>query len=884
MASSDGSILIKTQVDTSGVKKGKKQIETSVNGIGKSISTVSSALTKLGAAIGIAFGVKAIVDFSKTAIKASNELENSLIGLQSIVEGQGKSFTKAKSFIDDYVKDGLVPAANATTAYKNLAMRGYSQAQIEKVMTALKDSAAFGRQASLSLGEAVTSATEGLKNENSILVDNAGVTKNVSKMWQDYARQIGVSVNNLTQAQKIEAEVNGIMQETRFQMGDAAKVANTFSGQASALSYAFNRLKVAVGDFIKPIIQAVMPAITTLINWLTKLFECLAKITALLFGKKICSSTSSAAKNAKAAEAATAGTLDNTNEIGKATKKANKQAEKQLATFDEIQKISENISDSASSDAEGAAGGSAIGESSEIAVEVSDMDPEPVNIFNDALKNVLATLEQMKNLFMEGFWRGFGDIDTSKIITSLDGIKQSLSNIFNDVNVKQAAQKLIDSYIKTFGTFVGAMASIGISIATGLVGGIEKFLSSNEERIKNDLIEMFDIMNEITNIVGDWWAAIANIFTVFAGENAQKLVACVLDIFYTMTSNITTLCLKVGRDVLSLIAQPIIDNQELIKATLNSGLQFLSGWVENIQLLISGILAKVQEAYDLFLKPIIDRMVAFLSEVLKKILNAYNQKVLPLLNKLSEQVKKVIEEHILPALDNFMEALKPIFEFINWAWDNILKPFLSWCLDVLINSFVHFFQTLTGLVSTFFTFVGEFIHGVSQAFKGLVEFLAGVFTGNWKMAWNGIKDIFAGVFNTILSVGKGVLNTIIDLINVFIRGVNAGLNLMSRIPGMGWLSFRIPEIPKLAQGAVIPPNKEFLAILGDQKQGVNIETPLQTMLDAFNAALAQNSNNTDSNNITVILELDNREFGRAVYKANNQESQRVGIKLGGAYA
>ena len=263
MASSDGSILIKTQVDTSGVKKGKKQIETSVNGIGKSISTVSSALTKLGAAIGIAFGVKAIVDFSKTAIKASNELENSLIGLQSIVEGQGKSFTKAKSFIDDYVKDGLVPAANATTAYKNLAMRGYSQAQIEKVMTALKDSAAFGRQASLSLGEAVTSATEGLKNENSILVDNAGVTKNVSKMWQDYARQIGVSVNNLTQAQKIEAEVNGIMQETRFQMGDAAKVANTFSGQASALSYAFNRLKVAVGDFIKPIIQAVMPAMGT---------------------------------------------------------------------------------------------------------------------------------------------------------------------------------------------------------------------------------------------------------------------------------------------------------------------------------------------------------------------------------------------------------------------------------------------------------------------------------------------------------------------------------------------------------------------------------------------------------------------------------------------
>lgn len=55
------------------------------------------------------------------------------------------------------------------------------------MMNRFKDSAAFGRQSSLSLGEAVKSATEGIKNENSILVDNAGVTKNVSMMWEEYA-------------------------------------------------------------------------------------------------------------------------------------------------------------------------------------------------------------------------------------------------------------------------------------------------------------------------------------------------------------------------------------------------------------------------------------------------------------------------------------------------------------------------------------------------------------------------------------------------------------------------------------------------------------------------------------------------------------------------
>ena len=142
------------------------------------------------------------------------------MGLQSIVEGTGNSFAKAQAFIEAYTKDGLVPAADAATALKNLLSRGYTQTQAEDVMRRLKDSAAFGRQATLSLGDAVRSATEGLKNENSILVDNAGVTKNVSVMWKEYAETLGKSVNELTTAEKIQAEYNGIMKEhgTRLEM------------------------------------------------------------------------------------------------------------------------------------------------------------------------------------------------------------------------------------------------------------------------------------------------------------------------------------------------------------------------------------------------------------------------------------------------------------------------------------------------------------------------------------------------------------------------------------------------------------------------------------------------------------------------------------------
>ena len=214
----DGSIRIDTHINSTGFLRGIGEINRGFDGM-------NTSLKKLGGMIATVFGAAAIIKFGSDSIKAASDLSNAWLGLGSIVEGQGKSFSRAKSFINDYISDGLVPLENAVTAYKNLAARGYSTEEIEKVMIALKDSAAFGRQSSYTLGEAIQSAAEGLKNENSILVDNAGVTKNVYKMWEDYAKSIGTTVNKLTQQQKIQAEVNGIMEETKFQVGDAAKLA-----------------------------------------------------------------------------------------------------------------------------------------------------------------------------------------------------------------------------------------------------------------------------------------------------------------------------------------------------------------------------------------------------------------------------------------------------------------------------------------------------------------------------------------------------------------------------------------------------------------------------------------------------------------------------------
>jgi hypothetical protein len=163
------------------------------------------------------------------------------------------------------------------------------------------------------------------------------------------------------------------------------------------------------------------------------------------------------------------------------------------------------------------------------------------------------------------------------------------------------------------------------------------------------------------------------------------------------------------------------------------------------------------------------------------------------------------------------------------------------------------------------------------------EKIAPVFTKEFwlnlaKKCGNGLIEGFENAVNGIVGMFEKAINWIVDGLNKikfdipdWLGGGSFGINIPN-------VSFDRVSIPRLAQGAVIPPNREFLAVLGDQKQGTNIEAPLQTIVDAFNIALAQNGG-ARSGNTEVVLEIDGREFGRAVVEQGNRENRRIGTRL-----
>ena len=159
----------------------------------------------------------------------------------------------------------------------------------------------------------------------------------------------------------------------------------------------------------------------------------------------------------------------------------------------------------------------------------------------------------------------------------------------------------------------------------------------------------------------------------------------------------------------------------------------------------------------------------------------------------------------------------------------------------------------------------DWIKGAWNAVKQFWNtYIAPIFTAKW---W---ADLGKKAINGLLGVIEKGLNWIIDKINSFIGGLSSVVGVVGDLFGADWSIPKIPKvsIPRLAQGAVIPPNREFLAVLGDQKHGTNIEAPLDTIVEAFNIALSRNASNSSQDNRPIILQVDGREIARATREGN----------------
>lgn len=674
------------------------------------------------------------------------------------------------------------------------------------------------------------------KSANKAFTAVASGTKKSSGLLSTFSSRLkGIALSLLIFnwiSKGFNAMISGMKKGFENLMGYSDSYAQSVQSMKNAMSTLGNQFAAAFA----PIVQMVIPWINSLINVLTTAMTHMSQFIAILAGK----STFTHAVQIQ----------DKYNKSLGGTAAAAKKAFGALAKFDDLDVLQKQ---------DDAGGGAGVAETlPKDMFEEVPVDKKALSWLDSIIKRA----KELKDIFAQGFWDGLGDWGYSweSIKENLQTIKNVILGIITDAEVLKSVGEAIESVVKMIGTVIGSISSIILTIIDAVTGGIAKFLEQNEERIKEFITSISNIVTAISDLVSKAAIAIAYVFEAFSSEQGQQLIANILGIISAVTG-VVEIVFKIFRDLLNIVILPFIENADKLKTALEGLLGFLSNMLGTIKQGLYDTFAKLNEIYDAHFKPFFDSVAQGISDLTAEFMEFWNTNVQPILDEFAEKFDTLWKEHIQPMFDKFAEVIGKVGDMLKALWENILKPIISWAIKNVLPVILPILEGIGDAFLTVKETIADVISDILDAVGGIIDFLTGVFEGDWEKAWNGIVDTFKGIFNIIPDVIEGIINKAIDIINGIIGGINAVATKIPMVP-------EIPEIekvsiPRLATGAVLRGGNPFMAILNDQPAGkTNIEAPLATIEQAVENVMSRNGYRNERVPVNINLNYDGETFAR----------------------
>lgn len=655
------------------------------------------------------------------------------------------------------------------------------------------------------------------------------------------------------------AMISGI--KTGFQ--HLAKYSSEYNRNMSEMKGGMEQLQNGLAAAFEPVANFIIPVLNSLIAKLNEGAEQVSRFLAIISGK---SSYTRAKKQVT--------------DYAKSLESASNAAKGALASFDTLEVLDTGTGS-------GSKSGSDMFE--DVSLEGADLS------MYDALLEKIAQLKEyaaeLKDIFAKGFFDGLGDyegkFDTIK--NAIQGIKDALINIWTDTAVLSACDGWIKSVAGLLGTATGALFSIGLTIAANLLGGLEQYLTENTDRIKEYLISMFDIWADINNMLSDFLTAFAYVFSAFASENGIAVTSALIGIFADAFMGISQLCSEMAESIIELLTKPFVDNADTIREALEGTLGVIATLLSSIKDIVDEVVDDILSLYENHIAPVISDLTQILSEFVGNVLAWFNEDILPIIRDAADEISSIVEDNILPIIDNIIETIGGIIDILKILFERYLKQQLEWLKNVLLPVTTVVFKTVTNMFTDLLRTATTVIKAIIQILKGLVEFIAGVMTGDMDRAFEGLKDIFSGfktfisgVVNGILGIVETMANGVVDSINMVIRALNKlSFDVPDWVPIIGGESwgFDLTELehvklPRLATGGItMGPTR---ALIGEA--GREAVLPLENNTEWMDE-LADRIGNGARGPVTVVLEMDGKEFARAQVPYINAENSRIGTDL-----
>lgn len=818
-----------------------------------------------------ALSITALVKLGKEMLSLSSDL----IEVQNVVD---TVFGNMAEKINDFAKNALTAFGLTELQAKNYA----------STIGAIVKATGVGTDATLEMSEGLTKLTgdvasfynldhdtafeklrSGITGETEPLKSLGVVMTEVNLEAFRLSQGIATSYKEMNQAEKTALRYNYIMSTLSDTQGDFSKTQGSWSNQVRILTGQLQQLGAVLGGFLQNLLYPILVVINQILSLAISGVSALAK----LFGFDM----ESIQINQGVAGGADVGDLgasamddltDSTDNATAAQKKLNAEQKKSLANIHDLNVLNTDKGSSGSSGGAGGAGG--VGGSG------FNFDLTPYKDIETSSKNldgiigglakkfdpVIKRAKELAGIFAKGFSVGLGDTNTANIKKNIEETYETAKSIWHNTFGSDEFQISVNTITFNLGEIFGHITSIGVKIGEFITGTLNQFLSDNQVTIEFDFWNLVDAFTRLTEIAAAFSGALDTIFSAFTSDGAIGTAANVLGSLYNIFSLISFLVTNLAVDLADLFTGPIIDNAKAIKTALEGVFEALDVITGAIKSLTDFVRDKVITLYEDKIRPLIQSFRDGISKLVETFLNAWNEHIKPVLDKLAEKFADVVENHIKPMIDKVVGFIGSVVDAVKLLWEKWLQPIVNFLIQVLVPAFANAFEYIGNLVGDVVAVISDILSGLFGVLKGLIDFIVGVFTGDWEKAWNGIVSVFTSIWEGIKGVVKGVFNIIADVINNIINAVKKiSFDVPDWVPLVGGKHFglleNIPNIPHLANGMVIPPNQEFLAVLGDQSKGVNIETPLSTMLDAFRRALDDYDDGFGGGDIIIPIYINN---------------------------
>lgn len=823
-----GEIGLNLVLNRQGFSKSLNAVQEQANSVS---NNMKSSLKKLGSAIVAAFSVAAIKQFGQQCIESAAQVNAANSQFEQTF---GSMESQAKSAIQSVAKESGILETRlqgvGTSIYAFAKTTGMDSANalnmMQEALQVTADSAAYYDRSLEDTAESLKSFLKGnFENDAALGLSCTETTRNAAAN-----KLYGKSFVELSESQKQLTLLEMVKDANKLSgaLGQASRESDGWENVTGNLKESWNQLLAVIG---KPILQVATNIVQKLSSAITKLTEYAKNAVNSLSelfnwgGDDTANSISAAASSAENLSSEAESSSESLENVADSSEKA----KNSVAGFDKLNVITKSDS-----------GGSDTSASSTLASNGTSVANTVVKDTNSGVSGAFKNLYEKSGFkaFVDNVQKGINKVDWSAIGKNCESIFKNSVPIAQ--NYLTQVQKVGKSAFGAVGSFVGGVVQVSGKRLQTLTGGVAKWLDKDKNKINGF----------ITTIGDNFSKGYDNLSTFFEkgfdviGQSVDRVRPQMEDAISNLLSGFTDFGGAVG----TIFSEGFsLATESLVKWIDNDGAT-IGEFFDNIQLQMADVMNFVGGVFsDIgnFLlgwwdgeggSEIFQNVCDMFLNIGTTLMNVYNDWIMPAWNFIVGVFQSAWTDCLKPIFEQLWTVFGKVCDYIATIWNNWLSPLVNFISDTLGPVFNTVLRNIQSIFETVFRVIGDVVGGILKSFGGLIDFITGVFSGNWEKAWNGIKDFFGGIWDGIWGIIKGFVNLIIDGINLLLTGIYTVVAaIVNTIGGIadaigsifgqewGWSMPNEPVlIPHLATGGLV--KAPTLAVVGDNA-GANSGNP-----------------------------------------------------------